>query len=661
MKTLKLLNLRLHNFKGIKNFQLDAHGESLKVFGDNATGKTTVFDAFVWLLFDKDSNNKKDFQIKTVDANGNELHNLNHEVEGVFLLNGEELTLKKVYKEKWTKKRGSAHQEFTGHTTDYYIDGVPVKKKEYEEKVAEIINEDVFKLLTSPSYFNEQLHWKDRRDTLLEIAGDVSDEEVIENNPSLAKLADILGKRSIDDHKKVIAAKRKEINEELERIPIRIDEIHRNMPDITGLDKEDLEKKIAHISNKISEKQEKINDLKNGSEINNIKKQISDIDLQLNELKFEHEQQGQNEIYKLQIAKQEEDSNIKIIKSKISNLKEQIDNYQGRIKSYEDEMNRLRDEWKQVNDEPFEHDEECVCPACGQDLPEEQIEEARKHHEQQFNKLKAKKLERISNEGKALKAKVEQLTVQISNYQDEIKLLEADLLKKEKRIKHLEEQTEKLSSNLTDVTETDKYKALVAQKEELQQKIEDLQQSVQGEIFNIQAEINELNAELEQLRNQLSEIKTAERSKARIAELEQQEKDLAQQFEQLEEELYLTEEFIRTKVNMLESKINSKFRYARFKLFKENINGGFEEVCETLYNGVPYSSGLNNAAKINVGLDIINTLSEHYKFSAPIFIDNAESVTKLIDIDSQVISLVVSEKDKTLRVESPNKKESVVA
>ena len=661
MKTLKLLNLRLHNFKGIKNFQLDAHGESLKVFGDNATGKTTVFDAFVWLLFDKDSNNKKDFQIKTVDANGNELHNLNHEVEGVFLLNGEELTLKKVYKEKWTKKRGSAHQEFTGHTTDYYIDGVPVKKKEYEEKVAEIINEDVFKLLTSPSYFNEQLHWKDRRDTLLEIAGDVSNEEVIENNPSLAKLADILGKRSIDDHKKVIAAKRKEINEELERIPIRIDEINRNMPDVSDSNKDLLEKEIASILNTISEKQEKINDLRNGSEINNIKKQISDIDLKLNELKFEHEQQGQNEIYKLQIAKQEEDSNIKIIKSKISNLKEQIDNYQGRIKSYEDEMNRLRDEWKQVNDEPFEHDEECVCPACGQDLPEEQIEEARKHHEQQFNKLKAKKLERISNEGKALKAKVEQLTVQISNYQDEIKLLEADLLKKEKRIKHLEEQTEKLSSNLTDVTETDKYKALVAQKEELQQKIEDLQQSVQGEIFNIQAEINELNAELEQLRNQLSEIKTAERSKARIAELEQQEKDLAQQFEQLEEELYLTEEFIRTKVNMLESKINSKFRYARFKLFKENINGGFEEVCETLYNGVPYSSGLNNAAKINVGLDIINTLSEHYKFSAPIFIDNAESVTKLIDIDSQVISLVVSEKDKTLRVESPNKKESVVA
>lgn len=74
-------------------------------------------------------------------------------------------------------------------------------------------------------------------------------------------------------------------------------------------------------------------------------------------------------------------------------------------------------------------------------------------------------------------------------------------------------------------------------------------------------------------------------------------------------------------------------------------------MCETLYEGVPYGSGLNNAAKINVGLDIINTLSEHYGILAPIFVDNAEAVTKFINVDAQLISLVVSEKDKQLRVE----------
>lgn len=113
----------------------------------------------------------------------------------------------------------------------------------------------------------------------------------------------------------------------------------------------------------------------------------------------------------------------------------------------------------------------------------------------------------------------------------------------------------------------------------------------------------------------------------------------------------MTEEFVRTKVHLLEEKINSKFKYARFKLFKDQINGGLEETCETLYEGVPYSSGLNNAARINVGLDIINTLNDYYGITAPIFVDNSEAVTKLINTNSQILSLIVSEKDKQLRVE----------
>src|SRR5699024_4831771 len=235
MKTIKLLNLKLTNFKGIKSFELNANGEDMKVFGENATAKTTVFDSFVWLLFGKDSQNSTQFEIKTL-RDGKPVHKLNHEVEATLLVDGQELTLKKVYKEKWTKKRGSVTESFSGHTTDYYIDGVPSKKKEYEGKISEIVDEEVFKLLTNPAHLNEQLKWQDRRKTLLEIAGDVTDEEVIASNESLAKLTEIIGKRSIDDHKKVVTAKKKEINQELDRIPIRIDEIHRGLPDTDGFD-----------------------------------------------------------------------------------------------------------------------------------------------------------------------------------------------------------------------------------------------------------------------------------------------------------------------------------------------------------------------------------------------------------------------------------------
>lgn len=651
MKTLKLLSLKLNNFKGIKDFSLDTHGDSLRVMGDNATGKTTVFDAFVWLLFDKDSNNKKDFQIKTVNENGQELHNLDHEVEGTFLLNGQELTLKKVYKEKWTKKRGSAAKEFSGHTTDYFIDGVPSKKNEFNDKVAEIIDEDVFKLLTSPSYFNEQFHWKDRRNTLLEVAGDVTDGEVISSNNKLTKLLDVLGNRSIDDHKKVIAAKRKEINKRLDVIPELIGEVQRGMPEVSE-DKDSLEKEIASIQDKINEKQEKINSLNNGSEVNKLKKQLSDIDLELSNIKNEHDQQGKEELFKLRTAKQEEESNIQLLNGKINNFKQLIEGNKQRIFDYQTDMNKLRMDWKETNEETFEHDEDCICPTCGQDLPEEQVQSAREKALNEFNQRKATKLENINKQGQDYKHKVETLETENQKHHAEITQLETEIKKKEAKVQKLNDKISNLEENVTDVSEVLGYQEKLKEYEQVKTQIENAKLEVDQSVQAVKEEIDSHKKEQHDLQVKLSEIDADERSQKRIKELEDEEKRLAKELEQLEEELYLADEFIRTKVNMLEEKINSKFKHATFKLFKENINGGLEETCETLFKGVPYSSGLNNAARINVGLDIINTLSKHYGFEAPIFIDNAEAVTQLIETDAQTISLVVSEIDKELRIEA---------
>ncbi|MCK9327365.1 MAG: AAA family ATPase, partial [Bacteroidales bacterium] len=232
---MRLISLRLTNFKGIRDFTLGANGEDVTVYGDNGTGKTTLFDALMWLLFDKDGRNKKDFEIKTLDENNRPLHGLNHEAEGVFDLDGRQLTLRKVYAEKWTKKRGTAKSVFSGHTVDHFIDGVPVKKGEYESKIAALIPENIFKLLTSPLYFNEQLHWTERRKLLLEVCGDISDTDVIASSKELAELTTIIPSgRTLDEHKAVIAARRAEINKELGKIPVRIDEASRALPSITG-------------------------------------------------------------------------------------------------------------------------------------------------------------------------------------------------------------------------------------------------------------------------------------------------------------------------------------------------------------------------------------------------------------------------------------------
>ena len=653
---IKLLNLKLVNFKGVKEFELQADGEDIKVFGDNATGKTTVFDSFVWLLFGKDSQNSTQFEIKTL-RDGKPIHKLNHEVEATLLVDGQELTLKKVFKEKWTKKRGSATESFSGHTTNYYIDGVPSKKKEYEGKISEIVDEEVFKLLTNPAYFNEQLKWQDRRKTLLEIAGDVTDEEVIASNESLAKLTEILGNRSIDDHKKVIASKRKEINQELERIPIRIDEINRNLPDVNGLDKQTIETKLNDLSKQIDAKNDEINSIKNGSEVNEIKKQISDIELQIANVHNEHTQNEQQELFKLKTRLQEEESNLIVLRNDLKAKEQQKQINESRIKDFEKQMNELRNKWMEVNGEEFDHESNCTCPTCKQDLPVEQIEEVK----QRFNLNKANELESINEKGIELKNKVDELKQINERIQSEIDKTTEIGKEKAKEVEQLKGKIEKAESEVTPVEENEQYIKLQEEKEALEQKIEVLQQSVDESVQKVQQEVTLLKEQQNALQMDLSKLQQSEQSLERISELEAQERQLAQEFEELEHQLYLTEEFIRTKVDLLEEKINSKFKYARFKLFEQQINGGLKEVCETTYEGVPYSGGLNNAARINVGLDIINTLSRHYGVSAPIFVDNAESVTSLIDIDAQVISLVVSEDDKELRIETDSAKESEVA
>jgi DNA repair exonuclease SbcCD ATPase subunit len=651
MNRLTLTRLSLKNFKGIHNFEMVINGQNADVFGDNATGKTTLFDSFVYLLFDKDSQNKKDFAIKTLDGNGKELHMLEHEVEAEFMFNGLPLTLRKVFYEKWTKKRGSVTEEFSGHTTDYYVDGVPVQKKEYMKKIESIVQEDIFKLLTSPSYFNEQVKWQDRRKTLLEICGDISDEEVIGSDPSLAKLPVILQGRSIENHRKIIAARRAEINKELEKIPVRIDEIQRSLPDVNGLDKQSLEAEIKNLNTLIDEKMTLISSIKNGKAISDKQKAIQEIEIELLKIRQEHDSHSKEQVYSLKARIQEEQSNVSILTSKLESLKNQKRYNDENIKTIENQLVLLRQEWHEVNNQVFEHTDACECPTCGQSLPDAQVQAAREKALSQFNLSKSNKLEEINMKGKLGSERKQSFINQNEKLAAEYEKINGQIAEKNDLLSKLNDQLKQQVSLVTDILDNPLYVAKLNEKADIEAEMKQIREMSQQSIQDIQMEIIQLKQQRDQLQGEVGKFVLADQSSKRIEELENQQRELAAEYEKLEHELYLTEEFIRTKVNLLEDRINSKFKYARFKLFDQQINGGLTEVCETLYQGVPYSSGLNNAARINVGLDIINTLSEHYGFSAPIFIDNAEAVTKLIDTKAQTISLVVSEHDKSLRVE----------
>lgn len=661
MKQITLNKLELSNFKGIRSFVLDANGANANVFGDNATGKTTLFDAFTWLLFDKDSADKKDFQLKTVDAAGKEQHHLDHSVDGAFLVDGRPVELKKVYYEKWTKKRSGPNKEFTGHTTDYYIDGVPAKKKEYDQAVSDLVsgNENLFKLLTSPTYFNEQLNWKQRRKVLLNVCGDLTDEEVIGSKKELAELPDIIGNHSIDDYRKILASKRKEINKQLETLPIRIDEADKSKPDLSGQSEADLKKQAEQLQGQIEAAEEEINRIRSGGQIDQKKKEILQIESQQQEMRNNF----QADVHKQIETKRSEYYDLKAQADRdhrmADDLRDQIRLNKNRIKNYDEQLERLRDEWDTICKRKFEFDGSTTCPTCGQELPADKIEEATEHALKHYKLQKSKELEASADEGKRIRrvhdemiAENKQLAEKADTAESRAKAMQLDL-------DALKKVIDDLKAGVKSIMDDPSYQETEKQLRSLEDEIRNLQASTDDAVLDASGRRRGLKQQLSEVETDLLQFDSVRRIDKRIAELEAQQKKLAGEFEQSEKELYLTEEFIKTKVNLLESRINGKFKMARFKLFADQINGGLQEVCETTYNGVPYNA-LNNAAKINTGLDIINTLSGFYGLLAPIFIDNREAVTRLIDVDAQIISLIVSEPDKELRVEKAEKLEEVI-
>ncbi|MEC0666339.1 ATP-binding protein [Priestia flexa] len=646
MKNITLQVLILKNFKGVKEFKLDTQGYNAQVFGDNGTGKTTLFDAFIWLLFDKDSQNKKDFQLKTVNAVGQEINNLEHEVEGIFSVDGTPLSIRKVFKEKWTRKRGAATTEFTGHTTDYFVNGVPSKKKEFTDAVATLIDEDVFKLLTSPLYFNEQLHWQKRRELLLQISGDITNEDVINSNKELASLENILNGKSIEDHRKIIAAKRTEINKELTRIPVRIDEVRRSVIDVSELNESAINEEIEKIQALITQQEEELSRIQNGTEVVEKQKKLREIESSLIELKNEYKEKNYGELNALRdkVAVQKDKNNQ--FNFDIKRKQHDLNIYEERLKASEKNIQHLREEWVKKDNETFD-EHKTTCSMCGQEYPEDQKQEII----EKFNIEKSQQLEKIMNDGKLATKDVEQLKVDVSAIKNQLISLEAEKKESERVLSELKTQYGELKNNTTAFEETEELKTKQAEISSIQEEIQRVKDHANEEATLVREKIMNLKEDIRNLERDKAKFDQVEASNKRIEELEAEEKTLAKEFEELEHQLFLTEEFIRSKVTLLEEKINSKFKYARFQLFKQNINGGLEETCETLYQGVPYSRGLNNAARINVGLDIISTLSEHFGVTCPIFIDNSESVTELIDMDTQIISLVVSGADDELRVE----------
>ena len=653
--------MSLLNFKGVRELTVDFDEHETNIYGANHTGKTTLFDAFVWLMFDKDSQDRQNFGIRTYDENNNIIPKLPHEVSACIEVNGVEINLKRCFVENWVKKRGSQEAVYDGNSEERYWNDVPCSKTEFAKKIADICDESIFKLITNPLYF-PSMKPAIQRGMLFQMAGDLTDADVAASDQEkFANLAEQLSHKTLDEYKREIGAKKKRIKEAIETIPARIDENKRQMPEAE--DWSALEKDIKEKEAKIKELDGQIAD--EGKAYQAKAQETASKAKELAEKKRQRavrEGAVRDELLK-DFYKQTEDYNNRRIaaqnqsfdtsqrrrmaESEIRREREVIISLQCDINEREQRLNRLRDEWRSIKVREFNPENlETVCPHCGRPYEQSQIDRSIEEQRQAYNAHTSHLLSENKTNGQKVAAEVAQLKESIAKSEAVIKEKEALL---ESLIEKPFTETAPTQPDIT---------SGIAADSELQQ--------IDKEIAKLEAEIakpiekpdtdfltdgkNLLLDGIEDDRRRLAKRDTIAATLKRIEELEKELKKNNEALTELEGIEFNILEFGKAKVSMVEGKINSLFSIVKFKMYERQINGGEVETCECMMHGTPYSV-LSNSEKINAGLDIINAICRANEVHAPIFIDNRESATDIIDVDSQVINLIVDASCTKFRVQ----------
>lgn len=672
-----LKSIHLENFKGIKSLDVNFSNKT-NIKGQNAAGKTTIFDAFTWLLFNKNSAGEEKFNVRPLDKDGNRIDNVEIKVVAVLDVDGKEVELSKVQKQNWVKKRGTDTVTLQGNVNSFEIDGYPKSEADFKSYVSELAqSEDMFKMLTNPQYFSS-LKWKDQRDILMKLVSEVSDVELAQTDAKYTPLIDELEKApSTDDIRAKFSKALSEWKKKQSEIPVRIDEAEKSKIDIDVAEQElakaDLERKISECDQKISGADNSLDRLQSeelqlqfdlSGIMQTMNRELSDKSREYDDMKYEASREFQNIHNQIADNQSRISGNEESIRKAEVERKKLGEQYNMEKAKTFDETPYLFDESKWVFDE-----NSTVCSLCGQKLPEDKIEQLKTDFEMKKAKAKAEaetkrmlalnefkssnaaKLQEIVNSGYEKKNLIEKLTSENESLKKEMDELKqkgnAALAKKNEAEKRLSEIPAE-----ADYSQNEEYAKLKARHNEVLAEIEKLESDGADQIVNdLKAEKSDLQSQLDEVNKIIAKASMNVEIDERISQLQSEQKEIGQKVADQEQMLYLLEEFIRFKLDKVSESINSHFKTVNFKLFEMQLNGGMKDCCECTVNGVPYST-LNSGHRIVAGLDIIRSLSELYGVSVPIFVDNAESLNEfnVPDMDAQLILLSVSE-DKQLKVE----------
>lgn len=646
------------NWRGEKgrttNFNIDA---PTFILGANGLGKSRHFNAFCWLLFGKDSEDRKDFNVRSYDEHHNLFHRCECSVEATLIVDGEELTIKREFAEQWTKPRGQVEEVFSGNVTLCTWNGAPIKVTEYQNRVNEcIINDTLFKVLTNPKYFTEKMKWQDQREVLLQMAGVKSDEEIAASNEEFKKLLDILSNKSLSDYRKEIAAAKKRLKVELNEIGPRIDQTQKLMPEAE--DWTAIENEIKEINEQISSLTAQVQGFASADEAKAneriaISREIARLMEMLQELKDAQQQDATKQASDVNAEKRNVESKLKTSNSELSTInidkgrvKERVGYITKQVSEITDQLTKMRQEWYNIT--AAEYSGSDICPCCEQLLPEEKRLEARRL----FSEKKQKDIVSLNARGMQLKGQLEDLNTELAAKESEEATLEKALADKQEEINKLYEQLSSMKEKTTSdfiFGDTEEMIAIQNKIKELGAKRDEVSTQSDNEVLKeIESKRDSLADERKSLEERLQKREQIEKANKEIKRLENLGRDLSQQIADVEQREYIAAQFTKKKIEDCETRINAMFELVKFQLFDYTQDGNEFECCTCLVGGVPYATA-NSAGQVNAGLDIIRSLCKFNNVCAPIFCDGSESVNSFIEMPSQMIFLKVTD-DKRLIV-----------
>lgn len=645
MRQVKIKSLRIENFKGLRSFSVDFGDSLTRIVGSNGTGKTSLFDAYLWLLLGTDSSNRASFNVQPLGEDGRTIDHLITSVTGVFDFDGTVHELKRSLHQTWSRRRGTKDPVLTGSESEYFIDGVPYKAGEFSRETAGLFcKPEDFQLISSTRAFG-RLDTKTRRQKLIQMAGQMPDIINPEDYPRLSK--HLSAGKDVDGIKRQLKYELDGLKSKQAEIPIKITENERDLP--SGIDFGSIREQIAGKQAEVEEIDatlQKTADGKAGAfaELQSLKDELSKTSAELSEIEFGLATRRTKKIDEVNERASKARQDISACESRISCIGRDISDLESRIARETERKTRLGQQWNEKNNELYPDNIETVCPHCHRPYDEGDMTALRNEAIRAFNAGKAGVLRQIAAEGQRVSEAIGKYGKALADKKSELS----------EEYGHLE--AAKIASNEADAalgkipsldtlkaTSTE-WKTVSARRDSLLQRITKEAPSDTEDERKLKNRKEALKREISGLTFELAKEQNIAKVESRRKELEEENVSLAQKIAGIEAVLYEIQKYQKAYIELVESMVSSMFKLVTWKMYSKNVsNDGETEICECLVDGVPVSTNVNTAGSVNAGIDIINALSAWLGVSVPLWIDGKESVTELLESPAQLITLSVVE------------------